>query len=109
MGHVVIGDLAAIVQAVGVAGVGGVQWSMPKLYDDLAWRDVNFPILVARCARVFCQLAEVENLEHIGIELNPYMKLHEDRFQATKSTLRGYVRGRILYHGTDLIGARQIL
>merc|ERR1712070_317195 len=90
MWHVVIGDLLAIVQSMCVSGVGGVQWSMPKLYDDLTWRYDNFPILVSRSIKVFMQIAESNGYTVVDTAVNENSD-HEARFQAAKGTLKGYV------------------
>lgn len=109
MWNVVVGDLNAVLQATGVARTGGVQWSFPKLYDEPRWRGASMGLLVRRGARVFQMLAEKQHLKIADIGPNPDMEQHEARFQRARRTLKGYVRDRVLYHGTDLDAAKAIM
>lgn len=109
MWSVVVGDVLAVLQATGVAGTGSVQWSLPKRYDDLDWRRTNMSILVHRGERVFNLLAQKLNFTIKTMGPNPQMQVHEGPFHAEKASLSGYVRDRMLYHGTSEEAASNIL
>lgn len=109
MWQVVIGDLLAITQAVGVSQ-GYTQWSMPKLYDDPTWRTENFKRIEKRGQKVFAQVAQSARLEIVSTCLNTeHMRKHEVKFHEAARGLDGYVRDRMLYHGTSPEFARKIM
>jgi hypothetical protein len=82
MWQVVIGDLSAIVHAIGVTGVGGIQWAMPKQFDDLSWRCKMMPLLAARCTKVFLSASSVGKLQE-----------HKRRGQPPYAGSRGAIPG----------------
>jgi len=109
MWNVVVGDLLAHLQATGVARLGGVQWSLPKRFDDLQWRAENFEMLFKRGSCVFQQLALECRLRIVKMHPNEHAASFEDRFQRSRRALKGYVRDRIVYHGTSEEAAMKIV
>jgi len=109
MWQIVVGDLLAIIQAVGVSQ-GYTQWSMPKLYDDPTWRRENFKRIENRAQKVFSQVAQTASREVVSFSTNTdHMPKHEVNFHKAASALKGYVRDRVLYHGTSPENARKIM
>lgn len=109
MWQIVVGDLLAIIQAVGVSQ-GYTQWSMPKLYDDPTWRRENFKRIESRAQKVFSQVAQSASREVVSFFTNiDHMPKHEMNFHKAASALKGYVRDRVLYHGTSPEIARKIM
>jgi len=66
-------------------------------------------MLFKRGSAVFVELATASGLDPVSIRPNEYAPSFESRFQNARRSLKGYVRDRVLYHGTDEAAAMKIL
>jgi len=110
---IVVGDIKSNIVRMGVAGMGGTHWSFPKQWDNSDWLQSNFRTFSGKMDDLFRQVAARHNI--LVQDVTPVMRDsaefrdHSNKFAAAKAQVAGYVCDGLVFHGTSVEVAQQIM